>query len=250
MNKTVVFVSYRTLPDRIDEALAAIDSLVATVQALEPDCGGITLLQDTNDPTRITLVEHWPGQDIFLGPHTQQPHIQAFIRSAAAFLAGPPEITFWSKPQGDRPMWIAPQIVPAIAYSDVPRAVEWLERVFGFRERAEARLTWPGGAMAWIEVGDSVFSVTTPDETWPSVPTPGRSNCSMKVYVEDVDGHFARAEAAGATIVLAPQDGFWGGRIYRALDHEGNRWEISQRNRDLAAELWQLPPGVTRGKST
>jgi hypothetical protein len=47
--------------------------------------------------------------------------------------------------------------------------------------------------------------------------------------------------------MVVVQDGFWGGRIYRALDHEGHQWEISQRGRDLAAERWRLPPGVTRG---
>ena len=37
------------------------------------------------------------------------------------------------------------------------------------------------------------------------------------------------------------------GVAYRALDPEGHRWEMSQRGRDLAADLWRLPPGVTRG---
>lgn len=35
---------------------------------------------------------------------------------------------------------IAPQIIPALAYEDVPAAVEWLTPAFGFRERAAARL--------------------------------------------------------------------------------------------------------------
>jgi uncharacterized glyoxalase superfamily protein PhnB len=146
-------------------------------------------------------------------------------------------------------MWSAPDIVPSITYSNVPRAVEWLERVFGFRERAEARLSWAGGGLAWLEVGDSLFSITTPDETWPKTPGEGKSSFMMKVYVDDVDRHFARARSEGATIVSEPLDGFWGGRIYRALDHERNRWEISQRGRDLSAEFWQLPPGLTRGVS-
>lgn len=58
-------------------------------------------------------------------------------------------------------MWNAPDIVPSIAYTDVPRAVEWLERVFGFRERTQARLTWAGGGMTWIEVGNSLFNIST-----------------------------------------------------------------------------------------
>jgi uncharacterized glyoxalase superfamily protein PhnB len=69
----------------------------------------------------------------------------------------------------------------------------------------------------------------------------------MKVYVDNIDRHFARAKAEGANVISEPHDGFWGGRIYRALDHEGNRWEISQGGRDLAVECWQLPPGMTRG---
>jgi uncharacterized glyoxalase superfamily protein PhnB len=144
-------------------------------------------------------------------------------------------------------MWDAPDVVPSITYADVPRAVEWLERVFGFRERAQARLNWPGGGMTWIEVGNNLFNLSTPDESWPQPPAAAAAGLVMKVYVEDVDGHFARAKAAGANIISEPQDGFWGGRTYRALDHEGHRWEISQRGRDLAAKHWQLPPGVTRG---
>ena len=145
-------------------------------------------------------------------------------------------------------MWEAPDLVPSITYSDLPRAIEWLERVFGFRERREARLTWPGGGLAWMEVGTALFSISTPDrETWGQVPGDSKSGFVMKVYVEDVDKHFAQAKAEGAKIVAAPHDGFWGGRIYRALDHEEHAWEISQRGVDLAADRWQLPPGVTRG---
>lgn len=143
--------------------------------------------------------------------------------------------------------WNAPDIVPAITYSHLPRAIEWLERVFGFRERAEARLTWPGGGMTWIEVGSGLFNIATPDETWRQDSSPAAPGVVMKVYVDDIDKHFSRAKAEGAKIISEPQDEFWGGRIYRALDHEGHQWEISQRDRDLAAERWQLPPGVTRG---
>lgn len=143
--------------------------------------------------------------------------------------------------------WNAPDIVPAIIYSDLPRAIEWFERVFGFRERAEVRLTWPGGGMTWIEVGSGLFNIATPDETWRQDSSAAAPGVVMKVYVDDIDKHFSRAKAEGAKIISEPQDGFWGGRIYRALDHEGHQWEISQRGRDLEAERWQLPPGVTRG---
>ena len=95
MSKTTVIVSYRVLPDQVDTALREIGALVAKVQALEPDCGGITMLRDANDLTRISLIERWPSQEIFLGPHMQQPHIQSFMQAAGTFLAGPPDISFW-----------------------------------------------------------------------------------------------------------------------------------------------------------
>lgn len=53
------------------------------------------LLRERGRAANFVLVEDWPSQDVFLGPHMQQPHIQAFIQSAAAFLAGPPDISFW-----------------------------------------------------------------------------------------------------------------------------------------------------------
>ena len=143
-------------------------------------------------------------------------------------------------------MWDAPDIVPSIAYADLLVALEWLPRVFGFRERAEARLSWPGGGMAWFEAGNALFHVSTPDTTW-GQPQGGAAGFVMKVYVDDVDAHFLRAKTEGATIISEPQDGFWGGHTYRALDLEGHQWEISQRGRDLAVERWQLPPGVRRG---
>lgn len=144
-------------------------------------------------------------------------------------------------------LWKAPDVVPSITYLDLPRAIEWLHRVFGFHERSDARLSWPGGGMTWIEVGDGLINISTPDDSWRKSTT-GNASCHvMKVYVENIDQHFSRAKAEGATIVSAPEDGFWGGRVYRAFDHEGHRWEISQRGRDLAARDWILPPGVKRG---
>ena len=95
MSEVTVIVSYQALPTYADVARKAIADLVATVILEEPDCLDITLLQDSIDPARFMLIERWPSQEIFLGPHMQQPHIQSFIQEAGAFLAGPPDISFW-----------------------------------------------------------------------------------------------------------------------------------------------------------
>lgn len=144
-------------------------------------------------------------------------------------------------------MWDAPTIVPTLAYEDVPAAVEWLARAFGFRERPGARLSWSGGSMTWLEIGDGLVHLSTSGGHGAVSPRAvGGVSQILKVYVADVDRHFRQAKAAGATIVSEPEDGFWGGRIYRATDPEGHHWEFSQQGRDRSAQDWQLPPGVSR----
>ncbi|MCY7353910.1 MAG: antibiotic biosynthesis monooxygenase, partial [Lysobacter sp.] len=96
----VVLVKYSAQPGQEQKALTEISKLAATVQASEPECGGITVIQDASDKTKITLIERWPSQELFLGSHMQKPHIQAFINSASSFLAGPPDISFWHPVSG------------------------------------------------------------------------------------------------------------------------------------------------------
>ena len=145
-------------------------------------------------------------------------------------------------------LWKAPDLVPSLAFKELPAAVEWLSRVFGFRERSEARLSYAGGCRAWVELGDALISLTTEGgHELQSPQSVAGVSVALKVYVDDVDKHFQQAKASGATILSAPEDGFWGGRIYRAKDLEGHHWEFSQRGRDLDAAQWRLPPGVKRG---
>ena len=69
MNETVVLISYRSQPDQSDAARREIRALIATVLANEPECGGITLLQDADDPTRFTLIEQWPSREAYRAAH-------------------------------------------------------------------------------------------------------------------------------------------------------------------------------------
>jgi uncharacterized glyoxalase superfamily protein PhnB len=147
-------------------------------------------------------------------------------------------------------LWKSPRVVPSVAYDDVPKAIEWLTRAFGFKERADARLTGDGFCLAWMELGDGLINLTASGGHDVRSPrSDGRMSQTVKVYVDDVDAHHARAKAAGAEIVGELQNGFWGGRVYRARDFEGHLWEFSQTGRELDASLWKLPPGIRRGTS-
>ena len=54
----------------------------------------------------------------------------------------------------------------------------------------------------------------------------GRVTQTIYVTVDDVDAHAAVARAAGAEIVLEPEDRSYGGRGYSARDCERNVWSF------------------------
>jgi PhnB protein len=134
-----------------------------------------------------------------------------------------------------------PAVIPMIAYENGPAAMDWLAAAFGFRERA--RLLGEEGRLSHgeMEVGEGMIMLATPS---PHYHGPKRhreeSDAARKwsevpyivdgvlVYVDDVDAHFERAKAAGATI-LSPVEQGGEGKRYRAEDIEGHRWMFMQR---------------------
>jgi uncharacterized glyoxalase superfamily protein PhnB len=137
-----------------------------------------------------------------------------------------------------------PAIIPMIAYEDCVAAIEWLGKAFGFRERKEARQYWPDGRVAHseMEAGDGLIMLATPTPDYES-PRHHRETCEQArkwsvvpwiidgvlIYVDGLEAHFARANAAGATILSTIEDGP-PGRRYRAEDLEGHRWFFFERS--------------------
>ena len=50
----------------------------------------------------------------------------------------------------------------------------------------------------------------------------------LDVTVNDVEGHYRRARAADAEVVIDLEDAPWGVRRYQARDLEGHQWQFSQ----------------------
>jgi PhnB protein len=137
----------------------------------------------------------------------------------------------------------SPGVIPMLAYEDGFAALDRLAMAFGFRERK--RMAGPDGRLAHgeMEAGGGLIMLAspTPDyecprrhrergeaaKRWSAVPW---VIDGVLVYVEDVDAHYQRAKAAGATILSEPESGF-PGRRYRAEDLEGHRWFFLQRSR-------------------
>jgi uncharacterized glyoxalase superfamily protein PhnB len=129
-----------------------------------------------------------------------------------------------------------------ISYEDGLAALEWLSRAFGFREIT--RMTTPEGRLSHgeMEAGEGLIMLASPTPDYRG-PKRHRESCEQArkwssvpwiidgvlVFVDDLDQHFARAEAAGATILSHIEEGP-PGRRYRAEDFEGHRWFFFEKS--------------------
>ena len=121
----------------------------------------------------------------------------------------------------------AQRIVPHLIYDDVPLALEWLARAFGFRERAEGRFEEPDGTISHAEMElEGALIMLGPPSVHGESPSQGVATM-LAVNVDDVDRHCEHARAEGAAIVLEPEDQVWGERRYQARDPEGHQWHFA-----------------------
>jgi uncharacterized glyoxalase superfamily protein PhnB len=125
-------------------------------------------------------------------------------------------------------------VLPHLYYDDVAEAVAWLSRVFGFAEHY--RYGQPDGAQMHLGKAWIMLARIRPDRTSPR--NSGKGAQSLTIFVEDVDGHYGRAKAAGAKIVEELHETVYGERQYGAQDYDGNHWLFSCHARDVSPEEW------------
>lgn len=94
-----------------------------------------------------------------------------------------------------------------------------------------ARLVNSDGAVvhAEVRIGDSVVMLFDGRPEWPRTPA------FFRLFVEDADAVVASAVAAGATVVSAVTELFWGDRVGRVRDPSGNVWWIQDHVVDLSS---------------
>ena len=119
-------------------------------------------------------------------------------------------------------------IIPALRYADAPAAIEFLTAAFGFEAHMvvegeagvieHAQLVHGTGMVMLGSVRDNEFGRLLG-------PT-GPSSTSLYVIVDDVAAHAERARAAGADIVMEPEDQDYGGSNYAVRDPEGHIWSF------------------------
>ena len=129
----------------------------------------------------------------------------------------------------------ANELIGHVVYEDLAQAIPWLSKAFGFSEHFRYGDRPDGAQMhlgnAWIMVRSTRGDGLTPAKL-------GYGTQSLSVFVDDVDGHYRRAKAAGAKIVEEPHETEYGEYQYAALDLDGHHWVFAQHAHDRSPEEW------------
>jgi uncharacterized glyoxalase superfamily protein PhnB len=126
-------------------------------------------------------------------------------------------------------------VVPHVVYRDLAEAIPWVERAFWFREH----FRYGGGPSgAQMFAGEAVIMVRQQRDGERTPREAGFGTQSLTIFVEDVDGHYARAKAAGAKILEEPHETEYGEYQYGAEDLDGHHWLFARHATDRTPEEW------------
>jgi uncharacterized glyoxalase superfamily protein PhnB len=116
-----------------------------------------------------------------------------------------------------------PRLNLEIYYQRPVTAMRWLAEAFGFELPPNLPADESAGVPSWIETraGAAALMLFTAEG-----PPSGPPSHVPFVYVDDLDAHFARATAHGATVVEPIHR--HGYRRYACTDVEGHRWVFAQ----------------------
>ena len=127
---------------------------------------------------------------------------------------------------------------PYLMYEDGAAAIEFLCRVFGFREVLRSHS--PEGRVwhAELELDGARVYLGEPGREYRNPRRLGGVTVAVHVYLEDVDAHYERTRAAGGEIARELEDRDYGDRRYHAVDHEGHLWMFATHVRDVRPDEW------------
>jgi PhnB protein len=129
-------------------------------------------------------------------------------------------------------------VTPYLFVRGAARAIDFYRTALGAVERV--RMPGPDGKIghAELQIGDSIIMLA--DENLQmqakSPETLGGSTNSLHLYVESVDAVVDKAVKAGAKLVRAVADQFYGDRMGTILDPFGQMWSIGTHIEDVSPE--------------
>jgi PhnB protein len=134
-----------------------------------------------------------------------------------------------------------PTLTPYLVVDGAAEAIAFYTHAFGAEETM--RLAEPSGRIGHAEITIGKALVMLADE-FPEMNIRGPralggSPVTLHLKVDDVDAVAARAVDAGATVVFAVKDQFYGERSGRFTDPFGHVWVLSTHIEDVSPEEMQ-----------
>ena len=120
-------------------------------------------------------------------------------------------------------------VIPSLRYDDAPAAIAWLRDIFGMTEHFvapgedgridHAQLEWRGSLVM-------LGSASHDPEAWYDLSYRHGSVNLTAESAAQVDEVYARAQAAGATVMQPLEDTGYGSHAFTLADPEGNLWYL------------------------
>jgi len=140
---------------------------------------------------------------------------------------------------------------PYLSIKGAADAIEFYKKAFGATETM--RMAGPDGRIAHAEIKIGKARIMLADEhpeiRFLSPRTLGGSPVTIHIYVEDIDALAAQAEAAGAKVVRAVADQFYGDRTGGFEDPFGHVWHFATHKEDVSNEEMQRRMAAAGGHS-
>ncbi len=141
-----------------------------------------------------------------------------------------------------------PSVTSALSYRNPIRMYHWLEEAFGFEPTL--LILDADGKLAHSEMafGNGRIMVGTEwsDDHRSPASIGGKNTQSVHLHLTGgIEAHYERARAAGAEIMQALAEQFYGDLTYRARDPEGHIWTFGQTVKAMTPAEWDAASGLT-----
>jgi PhnB protein len=134
-------------------------------------------------------------------------------------------------------------VTPMLVAANASNAIAWYKKAFGATELS--RDTTPDGKImhAAIQIGDSKLMLA--DAFQGPVPTQ-MTGVTLHIQSPDIQAHWDRAIAGGATVTMPLANQFWGDKYGQLRDPFGHNWSLGWPAKMTEAEKTRLQVEATK----
>jgi PhnB protein len=139
---------------------------------------------------------------------------------------------------------------PYLVVRGAAQAIEFYEKAFGAKEHLRIPGTTGQIMHAEVRIGAAPIMLTEEMPQWgiKGPETIGGSPVIILIYVEDVDAVFKCAVDAGAKVMRAVADQFYGDRAGTLVDPFGHAWTIATHKEDVPHDQLAARAGAMKSE--